>query len=144
MAVLDYITLRAPEYSTYPGIEGYIGVAASMTGSFDNVKVIDLGDGKTTTRFEIAIALRTLHMISRRETRDNSGGKGQTVGFITSEREGEISVGTEVPAVDQKRFGDLVNTVWGIELIELIKSSFFLPRVRTMPCYAPPSLQSSP
>jgi hypothetical protein len=126
MSALDVIAIRAPELSSYPGIEQLIALAGSMSGAFGD----DVIEGTTFTRRDMAVALRTLHIIVRRESRDNSGGKGQTAGFITSETEGQVSVSTKVSEVDQKRYGDLVTTLWGQELIEMIKSTFFLPRTR--------------
>lgn len=126
MPAIDVIQVRAPEYVSYPGIDQLIAYAASMTGAYDDQVLT----GTNYSRKDIAIALRTLHLIVRRESRDNSGGKGQIAGFITSESEGEVSISVKVNDADLKKFGDLVTTIWGQELIEMIKGSFFLPMTR--------------
>jgi hypothetical protein len=119
-SALDYINIRAPELANYPNIEAYIVASSAQTGNFSSTPI----PGATYTKKDIAIALRALHMITRKINLDNAGGQGQTVGFVTQASEGEISVSTAVDPIAQKRFGDLVTTTWGVELISLIKSSF--------------------
>jgi len=121
MAAIEIIAIRAPEYSSYENLDSFISIADSMTGPFDSNPI---GDGTLGTTRDMAIALRTLHMICKRDTRDGAkDGSGMGIGgSISSEREGFVSRSMTIDKILIKKYPDLVTTIWGMELIALIKS----------------------
>jgi hypothetical protein len=116
MAALDIIKIRAPQYQNTEGLSDLIAIATAQTGPFPETEIsTTLGTTK-----DLAIALRTLHMIVRNEVR----AANQTGGIATSISEGSLSVGLSISPEDQLRYPDLCTTVWGMELVQLIKTSF--------------------
>jgi hypothetical protein len=114
MSAINFIKLRAPEYETL-ATDNLIILADSLTGS-------NYGDspiGSIGTKREYAVALLTLHMITRNKLRENNEGGG----VVQSESEGQLSVTFSLSDEQKRRFPDLCTTVWGCELIELAKSS---------------------
>jgi hypothetical protein len=118
MAAADIIAVRAPEYSTYPGLGSFITIADSQTGAFDSTPLDSAGTLGTTR--DMAVALRALHMMCRSKYRDGGFSGGQ----IAFEREGELDKKFTVDPALIKKYPDLVTTIWGLELIEMIKSCF--------------------
>jgi hypothetical protein len=118
------MTALAPDVVLPSSIGSLILLATSTTGNFGTEMIGTLG-----TKTDYAIALRTLHMV----TRVGGTGDGSMGGIVTLEREGQLSREYAVNLADSSRFGDLVATTWGRQLIELIKGTFFLPTNRMMP-----------
>jgi len=118
MAAVDIIAVRAPEYSTYPGLNSFIAIANSQTGAFDSTPLDATGTLGTTR--DMAVALRALHLMCRSKYRDGGFSGGQ----ISFEREGELDKKFTVDPALIKKYPDLVTTIWGLELVEMIKSCF--------------------
>jgi hypothetical protein len=131
MSVLSFIAIRAPEMAGIENIADIILIADKQTGAFGDEMIGTIG-----TQREYAVALRVMHIIARMP-RDgasanvNSGSDGQG-GMITSEKEGELSRSYKVTDDLARRYPDLVTTVWGQELIQLITGTFLGPRLATM------------
>jgi hypothetical protein len=123
MSASDIIAVRAPEYSTYLGLDGFISLADSQTGTFDNAAIGTLG----TTR-DLAVALRALHMITKQIYRDGAkDGSGEGIGGnVSLDQEGQLKRMMDVDPSLMKKWPDLVTTTWGMELIGLIKSGYGL------------------
>jgi Protein of unknown function (DUF4054) len=119
MIANDYIAARAPQYATSSRLATLIQMAYDQTGD-------EFGDS-----YELAAALRVCHWMARDEMRGGvegaSSGAGNA-GFTSSERVGELAKAYSIDKDAQERFGDLSTTVWGLELIELMKSSIITGR----------------
>jgi hypothetical protein len=126
LPTINFINARAPELASKATAD-LIAIAEMQTGPFDTVNQI----GTMGTQREYAIALRTLHLIVRR-LRDTGAGAAFG-GAVSSISEGSLSESFSISPQDSKRFGDLVTTIWGCELIELIKGNFLLPTTRIDP-----------
>jgi hypothetical protein len=123
VSVESFIAILSPGTEERADIESRIAIADSNTGLFGSDMVGTIG-----TKREYATALRTLHDIdSLLDT--TSSGKG---GFISSEKEGELSRSYQIPEKWLKKFPDLVTTKWGVKLIDLIEGTFILPTTGTM------------
>lgn len=124
LSIVQIIDARAPQYSTFSRKSEYIDLSKLMTSTtaFGN-------------RYEYAVALRVLHMIALENQRGgsdpDSSGTGQA-GAINSESEGQLSRGFSVSGSLQSQFGDLSQTSYGLELIDIIRSSIFPARTRLM------------
>lgn len=112
---LQIITLRAPAFALEANITGLISEATKEVGS---EYCSDLKNK--------AIALLTMHWIAL----SKKDATGNTTGSITSEKEGQLS----------RTYGGMSNssgidpylalTSWGIELYNLQRKCFVLPRNR--------------
>jgi Protein of unknown function (DUF4054) len=131
MAVINFITIRAPEMVPLSDINDLILVADMQTGAFGDAMIGTMG-----TQREYAIALRVMHIVARRSRDGISANQQSTVegqsGIISSEREGELSRSYKVSDKVLDRYPDLATTIWGMELIDLIRGTFFMPRTATM------------
>jgi hypothetical protein len=116
---LEIIQARAPLFASEPNVSSLIALATTQTGDFGSP------DATNT-----AIALLVCHWYAL-DKRDAGTGSG-IAGSITSESEGELSrsYGSTVGA--GARNAALEQTRWGLELLDLRKSAFFLPRTRMM------------
>lgn len=117
------IHIRAPEYDEYENLDSWIAIADSMTGDFSDQLI---GNGALGTIRDYAVALRTLHMICKRENRDGAKvGSGQGVaGSIGSETEGNLSRQYRTSKDMTRKYPDLMTTMWGQELVSLIQSCY--------------------
>ena len=129
MSAKCIIAIRAPEYQTYDNLDQFIALADSQTGPFDSNPI---GDGTLGTTRDLAVALRTLHMICRRQNRDGTINGSGVPGFITGETEGALSRRYRVENKLAAKFPDLATTIWGIELIALIQSEYGISAVTRM------------
>ena len=126
MNALQIIQLRAPQWSTDPRVSGLIEYAREVTG----VDTFGLDS-------ERAIALRVLHIFATEAMRGGNPGAGSTssgqghAGQITAGSEGQLSKSFSVNSQwANQRYGNLSTTVYGQELIELIRMNVFSPRTR--------------
>lgn len=117
---LQYIQTRAPEFASDPALTTLISMAALETGNYGSVDLTNK-----------AIALLVCHWSSLK-SREGESGVGSS-GAIRSESEGQLSrsYGSTGNAAFS-RGADLEQTRWGLELLDLRKSSFFLPRTSRM------------
>jgi len=120
------IAIRAPQWGSDPRISDMIELATMQTGDC-------FGDRK-----QLAIALRVLHMFAKEAIGGGNPGTGTTggsgvAGSVRSEKEGDLarSYGLSASA-SNKNSSDLTSTAFGLELLELIDSTFFLPRTSYM------------
>lgn len=125
MNALTIIQLRAPQWATDPRVSGLIEYAREMT-SCDVF-------GQDSER---AIALRVLHIFASEAQRNGNPGTGTAsgtgnAGQISSEAEGQLQKSFSVnPQFAYQRYGNLSTTIYGQELIELIRANVFAPRTR--------------
>jgi hypothetical protein len=114
LSVKEIIALRAPQYSASSRLDGLITLSTQLTGG-------GYGDNLT-----LAIALRVMHVLTKEKmaggTDINTG--TQNAGTITSETEGQLSRSYAQSQLTTDKFGDLSSTTFGLELIDLAKSSF--------------------
>lgn len=125
MDALQIIRIRAPQWSTDPRINDLIAYAREITGSD--------AFGKDAER---AVALRVLHILACEAMRGGSPGIGTSsgqghAGQVTSESEGQLSrsFGQNAQWAFQ-RYGQLSATIYGQELIELMRGSIMSPMTR--------------
>jgi len=119
MDALSIIQLRAPQWSTDPRISGLIVYARNATSEAffeDNT--------------EKAVALRVLHLLALEAGRNGNPGTGTDSGTghggqITSETEGSLSKSFASMSTSNvnAKWGDLGMTIYGQELISLIRGS---------------------
>lgn len=114
---IEYITIRAPDFATDPNINDLISQAELETG--ENYCSDDMRNK--------AIALLVMHWQALAER--DSGNIGVS-GAITSEKEGDLARSYGGSRRSNDRNGDLAQTRWGLELLRLQQSCFFLPRNR--------------
>jgi hypothetical protein len=125
MNALQIITLRAPQWAADPRINNLINYAREITSCE--------AFGQST---EQAIALRVLHILALEAQRNGNPGAGSTssghghAGQVTSETEGQLSKSFSSGSNASKRYGALSTTVYGQELIELIRANVFAPMTR--------------
>jgi len=137
MNALQIITLRAPQWATDPRIDDLIAYAREITSCE--------AFGQST---EQAIALRVLHIFALEAQRGGNTGADSTssgqghAGQVTSETEGQLSRSFSSGSNASKRYGALSTTVYGQELIELIRGNVFNPMTR-MSNAAPDTLNNS-
>jgi len=123
MSAINFVHVRAPALEAQVTVD-LIAIADAQTGQFDTTTQI----GTLGTMREYAVALRALHIVSRR-LRDQGSG-AVFGGAVSSVSEGQLSQSYKVSDQDVRKFGDLTSTIWGIELIELIKGNFMFPMTR--------------
>lgn len=126
MNALQIIQLRAPQWSTDPRVSSLIEYSREITGA----DAFGLDS-------ERAIALRVLHIFATEAMRGGNPGAASTTsgqghaGNLTSETEGALSKSFSVSQqYANQRYGNLSTTVYGQELIELIRMNVFSPRTR--------------
>jgi hypothetical protein len=123
MSAKDIIHIRAPEYDATTGLDNLISLAEMQTGNFGDevLGTVTVNDTAVSiTVRDMAIALRTLHTIVRQEIRVGIK-HGGTLGNIG---EGALNVALTFSDLDKKQFPDLCTTIWGVELIQLIRANF--------------------
>lgn len=119
MTPLEFIQARASAFALEPNVSSLIAIATTQTGDFGSP------DATNT-----AIALLVCHWIAL-DKRENGSGLG-AAGSIASESEGQLSRSYASTVGASARNAALEQTRWGIELLDLRKSAFFLPRTRMM------------
>jgi len=125
MNALQIIQLRAPQWATDSRVNDMIVYAREFTSCE--------AFGQDT---EKAIALRVLHIFALEAQRNGNPGAGSTssgqghAGQVTAESEGQLSKSFSSVSNAAKRYGALSTTVYGQELIELIRSNVFSPTTR--------------
>jgi hypothetical protein len=126
MNALQIIQLRAPQWATDPRVSGLIEYAREVTG----VDAFGLDS-------ERAIALRVLHIFATEAMRGGNPGASVSTsgqghaGQITSEAEGQLSKSFGVNSQwANQRYGNLSTTIYGQELIELIRMNVMSPLTR--------------
>ena len=119
MNALQIIQLRAPQWAADPRINNLIIYAREVTG------VAFFAENT-----ERAIALRVLHTLALENLRNGNPGVGTSsgtghAGQITSETEGNLSRSFASASFSNTnmKFSQLATTVFGQELIDLIRSS---------------------
>jgi hypothetical protein len=125
LSVKEIIDIRAPQFSSSNRLDGLITLSTQLTGG-------DYGENQS-----LAIALRVLHILTKEKiaggTETNTG--IQNSGGITSETEGALSRSYSSGSSNQflyAKYGDLTATTFGMELIDLMKSTFIGFRNRTI------------
>jgi hypothetical protein len=129
MNALSIIQLRAPQWATDSRINSFIEYARENTSS----EVFG-------ERTETAVALRVLHLLALEAMRGgntgatsaNNSGQGHA-GQITSQSEGQLSMSFSSGSKASARYGNLSTTMYGQELIELIRGNVFAPVTRMSP-----------
>jgi len=124
MNALQIISLRAPQWAADPRVNDMIVYAREFTSCE--------AFGQDTER---AIALRVLHIFALEAQRNGNPGTGTSsgqghAGQVTDETEGQLSKSFSSGSNASKRYGALSTTVYGQELIELIRSNIFSPTTR--------------
>ena len=125
MNALQIITLRAPQWATDSRVSGLIEYAREITSA----ESFGLDS-------ERAIALRVLHIFATEDMRKGNPGTGTSsgtghAGMITEQSEGQLSMSFGVNSQwANQRYGNLSTTIYGQELIELIRMNVFAPRTR--------------
>lgn len=120
ITALQYLTLRAPSYSSDTRVADLLVLAENFTGCLT-------GDPK-----EMAKALQVLHWLTISDRTGGGSASASTgVGAIQSEKEGdlEISYG-KLPNTNSTSSNDLSQTPWGLELEALLKTCMVFPRTR--------------
>src|SRR4030042_6435343 len=116
-SVKEIIDIRTPQFSSSQRLDSLIAYATQLTGG-------NFGDNQN-----LAIALRVMHIMTKEKiaggSESNTG--TQSSGSIISETEGALSrsysSGGSNTAL-QSKYGDLVDTQFGMELINLMRSNF--------------------
>ena len=124
MNALQIVNLRAPQWATDPRVNDLIVYAREMTSQE--------AFGMNTER---AIALRVLHMLAIEAQRNGNPGTGTSsgqgeAGQLTQESEGQLSKSFSSGSNAAKRYGALSTTVYGQELIELIRGNIMSATTR--------------
>jgi hypothetical protein len=126
MNALQIITLRAPQWATDPRLNDLIVYVREFTSTD--------AFGDDTER---AVALRVLHIFAMEAQRGGNPGAGVSssgvghAGQVTSETEGQLSRSfSQNQWFAYGRYGALSSTVYGQELIELIRANVFAPTTR--------------
>ena len=124
MNALQIIQMRAPQWATDPRVNNMIIYARELT-SCEAFGV----------HTETAIALRVLHFFALEAQRNGNPGTGTSsgqgmAGQLTQETEGQLSKSFSAGSNASKRYGALSTTVYGQELIELIRGNVFGPTTR--------------
>jgi hypothetical protein len=117
MNALQIVQLRAPQWAIDPRVGDLIAYAREITSTD--------AFGMDSER---AIALRVLHIFALEAQRAGNPGVGSSsgtghAGQINSEKEGDLAKGFSTVADANKRYGNLSTTVYGQELIELIRGN---------------------
>lgn len=125
MSITEIITLRTPQFASNPRLAGLITLSESLTH-------------KTLFKdqYNYAVALRVMHWLTKEQldggNLTTNSGSGNA-GAISSESEGETSRSYAVSASSGTgSFEDLKTTVYGRELIQLLRGKSFGPRTRMM------------
>lgn len=115
----EYMTLRAPAFSLDPQVSDYLEQAELETGT-------NYGDLRNKAVF--LLAAHWMALAAR-----GGGGSSSAPGAIKSEKEGDLarSYGAIGTGGDIDLF--LSQTTWGVELYNLQRSCFILPRTRQVP-----------
>lgn len=125
LTVEEIIEARAPQFKDDSRIDKFIEIAELMTSNSA------FGD-----RYNYAVALRVCHFFASESLRggsEDAGTSGSAVGGrIESEKEGDLSRSYAVNESAVAGYGDLSNTQFGLELIDLINGSIFAPRTKQM------------
>lgn len=124
MNAFQIIQLRAPQWSIDPRVNDMIVYARELTSTE--------AFGQDT---ENAVALRVLHFFALEAQRNGTPGTGSSsgqghAGQVTSETEGNLSKSFSSGSNASKRYGALSTTVYGQELIELIRANVMNPTTR--------------
>jgi len=124
MNALQIIQMRAPQWATDPRVNNMIIYARELT----NCEAFGM-------HTETAIALRVLHFFSLEAQRNGNPGIGTssgqgTAGQLTSEGEGQLSKSFSAGSNASKRYGALSTTVYGQELIELMRGNIMSATTR--------------
>lgn len=118
---LEYMQLRAPAFAALPEIATWLDYAEQETG--DSYCSDDPHRNK-------AIFLLAAHQIALNQRNEDGGGSAPS-GSIKSEKEGDLARSYGVESNDSNQIDPyLAQTSWGVELWNLQRSCFFLPRTR--------------
>ena len=122
MSAKDIIQFRSPELYANPSIDNFIALADSQTSkiAFGTDTIGTLG-----TKRDYAVALRAMHMMDKLDSSKQGG-------IVQSESEGELSRSYSISPVLSRRYPDLMSTVWGRELAELLSGTVFPAMTRMM------------
>lgn len=116
----EIVIARVPTYSGDSRLTDYETLATKQTGTV-------FGDCRN-----LAIALLMLHMLTIDDSRaQGASGGGASTGAVKSEKEGDLAktYGTTASEISS-RYPDLSQTVYGLELIRLRKSTILEPTNR--------------
>ncbi len=121
-SVQNYISLRGPQFLSDPRINDFITLATSKT----NTKYFPAN----TILFYEAVGLRVLHYLELERisggvtTSNNAVTNVPAIppGIITSESEATVSISYSVSEKDKKNYPDLCKTIYGSELITLMRT----------------------
>jgi len=122
MAAIDIIRVRDSSLADNASVNDFIAIADAMTSltAFGTAAIGSLG-----TKRDYAIALRAMHLMTKDSTPEKDG-------IVQSESEGGLSRSYSISPVLARKFPDLMSTVWGRELAELIESSVVAVLTRRM------------
>jgi hypothetical protein len=116
LSIIEIIEVRSPQFSTCTRLSNLIEVAKLLTGT-------NFGDN-----YNLAVALRVVHWLTKETmqggTLDVDSGFGNS-GSISEKHEGQLGISFSGGASNEKlhfKYGDLVTTSYGLELINLMKS----------------------
>jgi len=120
LSIKKIIELRMPELVTTPDprLNDFITLAKGMTGQ-------EFGDC-----YNQAVALRVLHWLAKeKQSGGSSSGSGSgNAGRVLTEKEDKLMVTYQKSSSNE--WEDLNSTIYGSELIELMRSCLMLPRTR--------------
>jgi hypothetical protein len=123
VTALQTITLRTPQFAADARLNDMIIMATQLTSA--------TAFGANT---QYAIALRVMHWLTMEAV--NGGIVGNSgigrVGYISSESEGQLSRSFGVSGGFAERYPDLSGTIYGAELVALMRGTIFGPRNRTI------------
>ena len=114
MSPIDFVNLRAPEYSADPRMGNALVQAATEIGTA-------YGDNQYK-----AIALQALHWLAmddRAAGVNGAAGTGSVGGTLNMEQEGSLKRAYTVDFSFQAKYPDLSMSRWGMELIGLTKKT---------------------
>lgn len=118
----EIIEVKAPQFASDPRLQDLISLSEAQTGTIF---------GKN---YNLAVALRVCHWLALEQRNGGDSGVSDSgsgiSGFISSEKEGDLSRSYKTQISENSHFYDLSTTTYGVELYRLIKGTMISVRNR--------------